>query len=140
MKKGFSLIEVLIVIALVFFVTCGTVKFLMASSRTGIDSNFKTYASIMAYTKLFSLKKIPLTDPDISVGWHEDNANPLAQGNQDYYMFWRVSLNKDNSRAINVHVVWNNKETSGSFLSEDDLKSSGSSKVEFNGTRDALMP
>jgi hypothetical protein len=140
MKKGFGLIEVLITIALVFFITCGTVKFLMASNKTGIDSNLKTYASIMAHTKLVSLKRIPLTDPDISAGWHEDKDNPLAQGNLNYYRFWRVSLNKDNSRAINVHVAWNNKGTSGSFSSEDDFKASGSSKVEFNGIRDALMP
>ena len=57
MKKGFSLIEVLIVIALVFFISCGTIRILMASNKTGIDSNLKTYASVMAHTKFFSLKK-----------------------------------------------------------------------------------
>jgi Tfp pilus assembly protein PilV len=140
MKKGFSLIEVLIAITLVFFITCGTVKFLMASNRAGIDSNTNTYASVMAHSRLFSLKKIPLSDPDISVGWHQDKGNPLVQGNQDYYMFWRVFLNTDGSRAIDVHVIWDDKVTSCSFSSEDDLNSSGSSKVEFQGTRDALMP
>jgi Tfp pilus assembly protein PilV len=140
MKKGFSLIEVLIAITLVFFITCGTVKFLMASNKAGIDSNTNTYASVIAHTKLFSLKKIPATDPDISAGWHQDKGNPLLQGNQDYYMFWRVSLNTDGSRAINVHVAWNDKGTSCSFSSEDDLNASGSSMVEFQGIRDALMP
>jgi Tfp pilus assembly protein PilE len=140
MKKGFSLIEVLIVIALVFFISCGTIRFLMASNKTGIESNLKTYASVMAHTKFFSLKKIPLANPDISVGWHEDKGNPIIQGNKNYYRFWRVSLNKDGSRAINVYVTWNNKETSGPISSEDDLNVCGSSKIEFQGIRDALMP
>jgi hypothetical protein len=140
MKKGFSLIEVLIVIALVFFISCGTIKFLMASNRAGIDSNLNTYAIVMAHTKFFSLKKIPLKDPDIAIGWHEDKGNPRIQGNQNYYRFWRVSLNKDGSRAINVHIAWNNNGASGPISSEDDLNGCGSSKVEFKGIRDPLMP
>ncbi len=140
MKKGFSLIEVLIAIALVFFITCGTIRFLMASNKTGIDSNLSTYASVAAHTKLVSLKKIPVTDPDISMGWHEDKGNPLVQGNMNYYRFWRVSLNKDGSRALNVHVTWNNTETPGTVSSEEGLKGCGRSVVEFKGTRDALMP
>jgi Tfp pilus assembly protein PilV len=140
MKKGFSLIEVLIAIALVFFITCGTVRFLTASNKAGIDSNLSTYASVAAYTKLVSLKKIPATDQDLSTGWHNDNCNPIVQGNMNYYRFWRVSLNKDGSRAINVHVMWNNTETPGKVSSEEGLNGFGRSVVEFKGTRDALMP
>ncbi len=140
MKKGFSLIEVLVAIALVFFITCGTVRFLMASNRYGIDSNLSTFASVAAHTKLVSLKQIPAADQDISIGWHEDRDNPIIQGNVTYYRFWRVSLNKDGGRSINVHVVWNNTEATGKVSSEEGLKGCGRSVVEFKGTRDALMP
>lgn len=140
MKKGFSLIEVLIAIALVFFITCGTVRFLMASNKNGMDSNSSTYASVAAHTKLVSLKKIPATDPDISKGWHEDKGNPIVQGSMNYYRFWSVTLNKDGSRSINVHVTWNNKETPDKVSSEEVLNGCGRSVVEFKGIRDALMP
>ncbi len=140
MKKGFSLIEILVVIALVFLISCGTISFLMATNKTGVDLNLKTYASIMAHTKFISLNKIPLASPDISEGWHEDKGNPIIQGSQNYYRFWRVSLDKDGSRAINVYVTWNNNEMTGHISSEDGLNVCGGSKVEFLGIRDALMP
>jgi type II secretory pathway pseudopilin PulG len=140
MKKGFSLIEVLVAIALVFFITCGTIRFLMASNKAGIDSNTSTYASVAAHTKLVSLKRIPSSDHDISIGWHEDEGNPFVQGNMNYYRFWRVTLNKDGSRSINVHVTWSNTETPGKVSSEEGLKGCSRSAVEFKGIRDALMP
>lgn len=140
MRKGFGLIEVLITIALVFFITCGTIRFLMASTKTGIDSNSRTYASVAAHTKLVSLKKVSLADPDITVGWHVDKGNPFVQCNMNYCRFWRVTLNKDGSRSINVHVIWNSEEIPGTVSSEEDLKACGRSGVEFKGTRDALMP
>jgi type II secretory pathway pseudopilin PulG len=140
MRKGFSLIEVLVAIALVFFITCGTIRFLMASNKTGIDSNLGTYASVAAHTKLVSLKRVSLTDPDITIGWHEDKDNPFVQCNINYYRYWRVVLNKDGSRSINVYVTWNNIGSNGSFLSEADLKGFCTSKVEFKGTRDVYMP
>jgi|WetSurMetagenome_2_1015567.scaffolds.fasta_scaffold431518_2 hypothetical protein len=140
MRKGFSLIEVLLAIALVFFITCGTMRFLMASNKTGIDSNSNTYASVAAHTKLVSLKRVSLADPDITIGWHEDKGNPFVQCNTNYNRYWRVTLNKDGSRSINVHVTWNSKETPGKISSEENLKDCGRSVVEFKGTRDALMP
>ncbi len=140
MKKGFSLIEVLVAIALVFFITCGTVRFLMASNRCGIDSNYSTFASVAAHTKLVSLKKVPAADQDISIGWHEDRDNPIKHGHMNYYRFWRVSLNKDGGRSINVHVTWSNTETPGKVSSEEGLKGCARAAVEFKGIRDVLMP
>lgn len=140
MRKGFSLVEILVSISLVFCVTCGTVKFLLVSNRFGSDSDTSTYASVIAQTKLYSLKKMPSENVDIKAGWHEDAANPIVQESHSYYRFWRVFLRKDGSRALNVYVAWDEKGSHGTGFKVDGIESWSGPKVVFRGIRDPLMP
>jgi prepilin-type N-terminal cleavage/methylation domain-containing protein len=140
MKKGFSLIEIMLAILLVCIISTSAVKLLMASSRAGTDSSTRTYASILANSKLVSLKSCPLSVQDIAPGWHADKENPLVNSNKSYYRYWTVTLNSNGTRTINVHVKWDNSEGAPDVSSQEDMANAQCLGVQHTCIRDALMP
>ena len=142
MKRGFSLTEVMVVMAIVCIISVGAIKLLMASNQAGKYSDNRTYASVLASSKIFSLKKLPLSNSEIATGWHTDKGNPIVQDSISYYRYWTVSLAEDGSRMIKVRVAWNEEDTDMdmAFASEDEFAASSCSRVEFSGRRDTLMP
>jgi len=140
MKKGFSLVEIMLALLLVCIISASAVKMLMASSRAGNDSTTRTYASILANSKLVSLKSCPSGIADLTPGWHADKDNPLVYSNKSYYRYWTIALNSNGTKTINVHVKWDSSGEAPEISSQEDMANSPCSGVQHTGIRDAMMP
>lgn len=140
MKKGFSLIEIMVAILLVCVISAGAVRMLLASNSAGRESTQRTYASVMAKSMLISLQNSSAGNVDINPGWHTDSYNPLVQDNIEYSRYWSVSLNNDGSMVMNVYVAWTNNESSKTYSSEKELLKDSVYCVRYKGIRDGLMP
>jgi type IV pilus assembly protein PilV len=117
-NKGFSLIEVLITIAIFAVGVLAVASMQYNSVRNTTSGNIMTQAGNLARAKMELLKNIPLTDPDLTEGDHLnpykpqtwDPNNPIdADGNPGgiFTRTWVITLQSSVSRKIQVTVGWN---------------------------------
>ncbi len=137
MKKGFSLIEVLIALLIFMIIFVSYMKISVLSIRSNRYSEDLTTASILAHTKLVALNNLPADSPEVSPAWHQDPENPIVLGNVCFYRFWEVN-DITFGKQVKLFAVWDDRERSkaGGFGSLSDLQSSRCPVVSF---RDILL-
>jgi prepilin-type N-terminal cleavage/methylation domain-containing protein len=84
-KKGFSLIELLVSTALIFFLLTGTAQLIILSCGAKKKAEFHFMAASSAGTKLEYLKSLPFDSPELEQGRHQE---PF-QGTHSEEVFWR---------------------------------------------------
>ncbi len=137
MRKGFSLIEVLVALAVTMAIFMVALRVSILSTHTNSHSESVTYASAMGHTKLVSLKNLSPDSPDLDLQWHKDPDNPILCGNVPFYRFWQVS-DVPVGKEIVLYVAWddNSREKSRSFDSLASLQESRCPKICF---KDVLL-
>ncbi len=101
-QSGFSLIEVLVAMALIFFLLTGTAELVIHSIRTKrkADENMKL-ASLLV-SKLESLKTLPFESADLQAGFHsaEIGDEPEERRREE----WEVEDLSLNMKKIDLRV------------------------------------
>ena len=101
-QSGFSLIEVLVAMALIFFLLTGTAELVIHSIRTKrkADENMKL-ASLLV-SKLESLKTLPFESADLQAGFHsaEIGDEPEERRREE----WEVEDLTFNTKKIDLRV------------------------------------
>lgn len=133
MKKGFSLLEVLVALLVIMIIFLSYMKFSIVSIRSNRYSEDLTTASILAHTKLVSLKNLPAESSQMSPEWHQDPENPILQGNVSFYRYWEVS-DIPLGKQVMLYVAWYDHARSKprDFASLSDLQESKCPVVTFH--------
>jgi type IV pilus assembly protein PilV len=118
-NKGFTLIEVLITVAIFAIGVLAVASMQYWSVRNTASGNVMTQASNLARAKMELLKNKPLTDPDLNLGVHLnpstpdtwDPNNPIDENSNTGGIFtrtWAVTnpLGTSGTRQIDVTVAW----------------------------------
>ncbi|MBN1636125.1 MAG: prepilin-type N-terminal cleavage/methylation domain-containing protein [Deltaproteobacteria bacterium] len=131
MKKGFSLIEVLIAVLIFSIFTVAISRLYVVSSKSNAYVENHTFATALANSKLRQLKQLDTNDPELALTWHNDKQT-IGQGNYNYYRFWSVALSSD-ILEISVYVTWDLKQDNDDliFNSAMSLKAGKSPYVEL---------
>ncbi|HQG32132.1 MAG TPA: prepilin-type N-terminal cleavage/methylation domain-containing protein, partial [Deltaproteobacteria bacterium] len=132
MRKGLSLIEVLVALAVTMAIFMVAMRVSILSTRTSRYSESLTYASALGHAKLMSLKSLPHDSPDLDLQWHKDPDNPILCGNVPFYRFWQVS-DVPIGKEIILFVAWDDhlREKAQGFGSLASLQESGCAKISF---------
>jgi len=101
-QSGFSLIEVLVAMALIFFLLTGTAELVIHSIRTKrkADENMKLASRLVS--KLESLKTLPFESADLQAGFHsaEIGDEPEERRREE----WEVEDLTFNTKKIDLRV------------------------------------
>jgi prepilin-type N-terminal cleavage/methylation domain-containing protein len=110
-NKGFSLIEVLVAIAIFAVGVLAVAKMQYWNTRNNTTGNITTQATMLAREKIEELKSLDFAEADLDFGNHDDANNPIDEnGNTGgiYTREWDVSDPGigSNARQIQVTVSW----------------------------------
>lgn len=110
-NRGFSLVEVLIAIAIFAIGILAVAKMQYGSTHNNTAGNITTQATMLAREKLEELKSLPFTDTDLDFGPHDDTDDLIAEKGEAmsrYTRKWDVSDPGigSNARQIQVTVSW----------------------------------
>jgi len=133
MRKGFSLIEVLVALVVTMAIFMVAMRVSILSVQTDRSSESITYASALGHTKLVSLKNLPADSSALDLEWHRDQDNPILCGNVRFYRFWQVS-DVPLGREIALYVAWDDhlREKAQNFGSLTSLEESRCSRISFS--------
>ncbi len=113
-QKGFSLLEVVVGLGLILFVSAGMAASTIGSIQTGAVSNQVTVASFLVQDKIEQLRSLdPSTNPaDLTVGSHSDAAGAMDQFGQSggaYTRTWTVTEDTPilGMSEVVITVSWN---------------------------------
>ncbi len=102
-KRGFSLIEVLVTAALVFFLLTATAQVIILSCAAQKKADFLLTAASAASAKLEQLKSLPFDSPELEAGLHADtviiNDSPAA-----FLREWDVEDTAGNMKKVVLKV------------------------------------
>jgi len=134
MKRGFSLIEVLIAVLIFSIFTVAISRLYIVSSKSNAYVENHTFATALANSKLRQLKQLDTNDLELAFTWHNDKQT-IGQGNYNYYRFWSVARSSD-ILEISVYVTWsaNQDKENLVFNSATSLKASKSPYVELKAS------
>ncbi len=105
MKKGFSLIEVLVALFIIMVMFVGVIKISILSLRANAYAEAVTYASVLGHTKLYSLKSQGFDSEGLTLEWHMDPMNPIFCNNIKFYRFWQVDKVPAGKR-VEMYTAW----------------------------------
>lgn len=132
MKKGYSLLEVMIALLLIMIIFFAYMKISVLSIRSNRYSEDITTASVLAHTKLVSLKNLSAESAQLSPQWHQDPENPIVRENVSFYRFWEVT-DIPLGKQVMLYVSWYDQTRSkpGHSGSLTDLQESRCPMVTF---------
>jgi prepilin-type N-terminal cleavage/methylation domain-containing protein len=109
-NRGFSLIEVLVAIAIFAIGILAVAKMQYWNVRSNTTGNITTQATMLARQKIEELKSLDFAETDMGLGNHSDSNNPIDEnGNAGgiYTRQWDVTNPLGGStRQIQVTVSW----------------------------------
>ena len=125
MKKGFTLIEVLISLCILMICILAFTRMNLACIHAKAYGERLTRATVIGNTKLCALRDQSLIIEDLQEGWHQDQNNPLKDGEATFYRFW-TALDRTYGKDVIVFVAWDDRTRAkaGDFCSLEELKSS----------------
>ena len=114
-KNGFTLIEVLIAIAVFSIGILAVASLQLANTKNNTTANIMTQATMLARAQIEQLKNEDITtSPDLTVGNHNDPNNPIDENGAAggiYTRTWTVSSLPsppfNEAREVEVTVNWN---------------------------------
>lgn len=133
MKKGFSLLEVMITLLVIMLIFLASARISVLNTRSSRYSEDLTHASVLGHTRLVKLKRLPLDSPDLETRWHKDDDNPLEYGQGRFYQFWQVDEAPEGRKVV-LHVAWDEstRPEAKDFGSLAALEESGCPHISFH--------
>ncbi len=115
-KKGFSLIELLISMALIFFLLAGMAQLIILSCAAKKKAEFHLTAASLACSKLEYLKSLPFESPDLEQGRHAESIKDSLSA-EVFLREWKVlDLAEDMKKIILRISSPNNRDKEAAFV------------------------
>ena len=105
-KDGFSLIEVMVAVIFLAIGLLAIASLQVTSVRGNFFSNNLMQATYVAQDRLEYLKSLPIDDPLLSTGDHQDVPTPINISGINFNRAYRVGLN-GNLIVVKYTVSWN---------------------------------
>lgn len=109
MKRGTTLIEVMVALCILMICMAAFARMHLVCTYAKSSGEKLTRATVLGITKLGVMRNIQITEPLLHAGWHQDDMNPLPEGDIRFFRFWEVndtSFGKD----VSMYVAWADKE------------------------------
>ncbi len=106
-KKGYSLIEVVIGLAILAVAILGIMGMQIASVRGNAFSRYMTQATYAAQDGLEMLDRLPLTNSALDPANSPFNDPPVDIAGIVFNRSYTVATDANNNRIINYTVTWN---------------------------------
>ena len=114
--KGFSLIELLISMALIFFLLTGMAQLIILSCAAKKKAEFHLTAASLACSKLEYLKSLPFESPELEQGRHEESVKDSLSA-QVFSREWRVQDLAEDMKKIVLRISSpNNRKKEAAFV------------------------
>jgi prepilin-type N-terminal cleavage/methylation domain-containing protein len=115
-KKGFSLIELLISMALIFFLLTGIAELIIFSCTAKKKAEFHLTAASLACSKLEYLKSLPFESPELEQGRHVESINDNLSA-EVFLREWKVlDLTEDIKKVVLRISSSNNRNKEAAFI------------------------
>ena len=130
-KSGFTLIEVLITLAIFSIGILAVASMQLSSTKNNTTSNIMTQATMLARAQIEQLKNDDIaSSADLTIGNHTDPNNPIDESGNTGGIFtrtWRVSAGPvATSREVEVSVNWNRRGQNRSVVLTTITRGNGS--------------
>lgn len=138
MRKGFSLIEVMIALCILMISALAFFRMHLVCIQARAYAESHTRASVLGSSKMAHLDSLQASAPELSLEWHRDQDNPIMDNGIQYWRFWIVREAPQGTYAT-VYVAWTDKTRgkAADFGSEELLAAALCPKVSF---RELLLP
>ncbi len=115
-KKGFSLIELLISMSLIFFLLTGMAQLIIFSCAAKKKADFHLTAASLACSKLEHLKSLPFESPELEQGRHAESVKDSLSA-EVLLREWRVlDLAEDMKKIVLKISSPNNRNKEAAFV------------------------
>jgi prepilin-type N-terminal cleavage/methylation domain-containing protein len=132
MRKGFTLIEVMIALCIIMICVLTTSKLSLISFQSKSYGEHLTNATILGNSRLDFLQRLPMNSPELRKSWHRDPMNPIRKASIEYYRFWLVD-DLPKGKEVTIYVAWHDKQMgmAHNFGSPEDLMASRCPRVDM---------
>jgi prepilin-type N-terminal cleavage/methylation domain-containing protein len=133
MRKGFSLIEVLVALFITMIIFMSVIKISVLSLRSNSYSESITYASILGHMKLGSLKHQSFDSAELKPQWHRDSLNPISYETKQFYRFWSV-YDVSAGKKVILYTAWVDGERgiNGGAVTMEDIQNGHCPNISFS--------
>jgi len=115
-KKGFSLVELLISMALIFFLLTGMAQLIIHSCSAKKKAEFHLTAASLACSKLEYLKSLPFESPELEQGPHVESVKD-SLSEEVFLREWKVlDLDEDMKKIVLRISAPNNRTKEAAFV------------------------
>jgi len=115
-KQGFSLIELLVSSALIFFLLTATAQLIILSCAAKKKADFHLTAASYACSKLEYLKSLPFESPELEKGRHEESVKD-NNSEEVFSREWKIEDIAENMKKVVVRIFSpNNPKKEATFL------------------------
>jgi len=114
--KGFSLVELLISMALIFFLLTGMAQLIILSCAAKKKAELHLTAASLACSKLEYLKSLPFESPELEQGLHTESVKDSLSA-QVFSREWRVQDQAEDMKKIVLRISSpNNRKKEAAFV------------------------